>query len=69
MPGAYARPPSVAQSWDRVQWQDYRDAVVGYYERTGDEAWWRNVGAACMKMADANLARLDASQRVSTALD
>ena len=55
MPGNYVRPPSVAASWTAEEWFVYREACLRLYVLPGNEKWWKNVGAACVHMADVHL--------------
>lgn len=52
MPGNYVRPPSVAASWTPAEWRAYRETCL---RLKADERWWKNVGRACVHMADVHM--------------
>lgn len=69
MPGSYVRPPPASAEWTAAEWGAYRADLLAYLARTGDEAWWANVGAASMRMAEVNIARLGPSGVETSALE
>lgn len=69
MPGSYTRPPPASAEWRATEWHAYRADLLAYLARTGDAAWWANVGAASVRMAEVNIARLGASEVETSALE
>ena len=62
MPGKYVPAPSVAASWSRAEWVDYRAKVLACAGRADSADWWKNVGKQCVTMADRNIERLGSSE-------
>ncbi len=62
MPGNYVRPPSLAATWQVADWLEYRRQILRVKAMPGEEAWFENVGRACLAMADTHLARLASTQ-------
>ena len=62
MPGKHVPAPSVAVSWSREQWVDYRTRVLACAGRADSADWFKNVGKQCVVMADRNIERLGSSK-------
>lgn len=62
MPGKHVPAPSVAASWSRADWEDYRRQVLACAGRADSADWWKNVGKQCLGMADRNIERLTSSE-------
>lgn len=47
------------ESWTAEEWRAYRDRVLAYVERSGDQRWHDSVGRRLVAMADRRITRLD----------